>query len=426
MKAPRRQKWRLAIGWTLALAVLGLNQTPIMRELRELPDKIYLQQQDSLDLGIGSPFQVTADKDGRLDVSQDVTTGHKVFSNAADTESEGPIQSRLRVSWMGIPLKTIDVQVLQAQSLIPGGSSIGVALQTQGTLVVGRASIIDESGKTCNPGVEAGIQPGDIITHVDGIEVENANHLTELIDARMPNAVSLTLKRSDKTMDVTVTPVREQQDGRYRMGLWVRDSTAGVGTMTFYDPQTQKFAALGHSISDLDTGNLLTVRSGDVYESKVIDVQQGQNGTPGEMHGQFGSAQSKFGTLESNTPYGIFGTCSREVVNPLYTEPIPIGGRDVIHTGKASILTTVDDGGVKEYECEIVRLYKQSEPQVKSMVLKITDQELLQKTGGIVQGMSGSPILQDGRLVGAVTHVFVNDPTMGHGVYIEWMLQACN
>ena len=168
------------------------------------------------------------------------------------------------------------------------------------------------------------------------------------------------------------------------------------------------------------------MRSGDVYESKVIDVQQGQNGTPGEMHGQFGSAQSKFGTLESNTPYGIFGTCSREVVNPLYTEPIPIGGRDVIHTGKASILTTVDDGGVKEYECEIVRLYKQSEPQVKSMVLKITDQELLQKTGGIVQGMSGSPILQDGRLVGAVTHVFVNDPTMGHGVYIEWMLQACN
>ena len=204
----------------------------------------------------------------------------------------------------------------------------------------------------------------------------------------------------------------------------MRDSTAGIGTLSFYDPDDGGFGALGHAITDVDTGIVLPVGYGGIYESSVVDVNKGKSGEPGELLGQFFDAETQLGEVERNTDFGIFGTTNEAVENPLYPDGLPVGTRADVHVGPAQILTTLVDGEIRAYDCEIVKLTRQDEPSTRSMVIKITDEELLETTGGIVQGMSGSPIIQDGLIVGAVTHVFINDPAQGYGVYIEWMLDA--
>ena len=209
------------------------------------------------------------------------------------------------------------------------------------------------------------------------------------------------------------------------MGVWVRQSTAGVGTLTFYDPESHGYGALGHAITDVDTGIAFPVGEGAVYENEVVQITRGAEGRPGELTGAFFEQEVVLGEIERNTDYGIFGGAEDALTDgALYPEGLPVGTRSDIHTGSAQILTTLDGGKVEAFDCEIEKLYDQSEPATRSMVVRITDPELLERTGGIVQGMSGSPILQDGRIVGAVTHVFVSDPTRGYGVYIEWMLDA--
>lgn len=208
----------------------------------------------------------------------------------------------------------------------------------------------------------------------------------------------------------------------------MRDSTAGVGTLSFYGTLEQGeknvYGALGHSITDADTQQLLTVGYGEIMLADVVDVRKGQVGYPGELKGSFLREQRVLGDIQRNCVYGIYGDMTHPPEHPLYPDGLPIGRKDAVHTGEASILCTVGPEGMKEYAVEIVETARQSTPAQRSLVLRVTDPELLEKTGGIVQGMSGSPILQDGRIIGAVTHVFVNDPTMGYGLYIEWMLAA--
>jgi stage IV sporulation protein B len=223
-----------------------------------------------------------------------------------------------------------------------------------------------------------------------------------------------------------LTPHRDESTGKYRIGAWVRDSTAGVGTLSFYGEPAPghgvHYGALGHAITDADTRQVLTIGKGEIMEADVVEVRKGQAGLPGELKGSFLSRQTVLGTITRNDQLGIYGPLSRVPAHPLYPEGLPIGRKDAVHTGKATILCTVDAEGMREYDVEIVEVNRQSSPAPRSMVVKVVDEALLRKTGGIVQGMSGSPILQDGRLVGAVTHVFVNDPTMGYGLFIEWML----
>ena len=206
----------------------------------------------------------------------------------------------------------------------------------------------------------------------------------------------------------------------------MRDSTAGVGTLSFYDPDTGRYAALGHAITDGDTGSVLSVSEGQVLKADIVAVQRGQKGSPGELKGSFLREGEVLGNIRRNSILGIYGALDSATVNPLYPQGLPIGLRSGVHTGAASILSSVDGEGVKEYAIEITRVNQQSAPAPKSMVLRVTDERLLAATGGIVQGMSGSPIIQDGRIVGAVTHVFVSDPTQGYGLYVDWMLQEAN
>jgi len=286
-------------------------------------------------------------------------------------------------------------------------------------VVVGSSDL----GKTDSPAREAGILPGDVIRTIDGMAVQGAEALSKQIDDG--DSVNLGVLRGDEELSIDVTPAADPRDGAYRLGVWVRESTAGVGTLTYYDPATGGYGALGHAITDVDTGVIFPVGAGAVYENEVVHVTRGEENAPGELTGAFFEDEVVLGEIDRNTGFGVFGTAPPEMAaGGLYPDGLPVGRRSEVRTGSAQILSCVEGGMVKAYDCEIEKLYGQNAPETRSMVVRITDPELLSRTGGIVQGMSGSPIVQDGKIVGAVTHVFVSDPTRGYGVYIEWMLDA--
>jgi stage IV sporulation protein B len=315
----------------------------------------------------------------------------------------------------------VEVSVEPERILIPGGEAIGVALQTQGVLVVGTSDLGGEGGDS--PARLAGIRPGDVLVKLGGQQIESASHLSQLVAQGGGQPIQLQLLRDNRPMEVSLIPKRDQASGGYRLGIWVRDSTAGVGTLSFYDPKSAVYGALGHAITDADTGQPLSVRSGQVMHADVVDVQKGKKGTPGELKGSFLRENNKLGSILKNTTFGIYGKMDKTPENKLYPNGLPIGLMGTVRIGPATILSSVDGDGVKEFKVEIVQANRQTSPAPKSMVIKVTDPELLAKTGGIVQGMSGSPIIQNGHIIGAVTHVYVNDPTQGYGLYIEWMLR---
>ena len=300
------------------------------------------------------------------------------------------------------------------QVLIPGGAAVGVAISTQGVMVVGLGE---------GAGMQAGLRAGDILLSVNGVPLDNAEALTAAVTAAEGQPLTLIYDRSGREHTVRVTPRYDPSARNWRLGLWVRDSTAGVGTLTYYDPQNRAYGALGHAITDTDTGGILPVRQGALMEAEIVDVRKGQRGAPGELRGSFLREQVRLGTVARNTVYGIFGRLDAPWQSARYPQGLPVGDRGAVHTGAATILSTVSGHTIDEYAVEITQVARQSSPAPKSMVLRVTDDRLLSATGGIVQGMSGSPILQDGKIIGALTHVFVSDPTQGYGVFIDWMLE---
>ena len=297
--------------------------------------------------------------------------------------------------------------------LIPGGQAVGVALHTQGVLVIAKAE----------DGSPNALRVGDIILSVGGDNVTSAKQLSERVGSLNADTVTLGVRRSGRQVSVQAATRADGADGRRRLGIWVRDSTAGVGTLSYIDPETGAYGALGHAIVDGDTGDLLDVQDGAIMNARVVGVTRGSSGKAGELRGSFLRENEQIGTLEENGAYGIYGRMSEAPQASLYPEGLPVGTRTQVHAGPATLIATVDGEGPREYAVEIVRCFAQSEPGPKGMIVRVTDEALLARTGGIVQGMSGSPILQDGRLVGAVTHVTLNDATQGYGMYIEWMLR---
>ena len=251
--------------------------------------------------------------------------------------------------------------------------------------------------------------------------IENTNALAAACES-IDGTIRIRVIRGKNQLDCFVNPV---YDGAYaRLGMWVRDSTAGIGTFSFYDMRTLRFGALGHAVTDIDIGDMLRIGKGEICLSEIIGVHAGTYGTPGELRGSFGYNQNGIGDIVSNTQFGIFGTIHTGMSNPLYPDGVMLAYPDEVKLGKATFLSTVDASTVQEFGCEIVKLYDQADPDTKGMVVQITDEALLERTGGIVQGMSGSPILQNGKLVGIITHVFVNDPARGYGVFAYWMYQG--
>lgn len=352
--------------------------------------------------------------------NQDILTlnGTKITPNET-----GEAKVQLKIGH--VPIKTVNVQVLPDIRLYPGGQSIGVKLQAAGILVVGHKQVIDHQNKHFSPAEDANIQIGDMITKINGKEISEASELGGIVNQAGEKQKSLELQivRGKEKFNVTLKPVKDRDDQQFKLGLYVRDSAAGVGTMTFYDPVTKKYGALGHVISDMDTQKPIIVGKGTIVPSKVTSIDRGKEGKPGSIRAVFPDERRALGDIDKNTSFGIFGNLDKQIRHPLYKEPLPIALIEQVKEGPAEILTVVEGNQIERFSIEIVNVIKQRYPSTKGMIIKITDPRLLQKTGGIVQGMSGSPIIQDGKLIGAVTHVFVNDPQQGYGLFIEWMIQ---
>ena len=299
--------------------------------------------------------------------------------------------------------------------LCPGGFAFGVKFSMQGVLVVGTSAFVSE-GKEIDPAAEAGIQKKDVIVSIDGNEVDHIKEVTERVADGKP--LSVLLLRDGKEKTVTLTPRLCDSDGQYKAGLWLRDSTAGIGTVTYVDPETGSYGGLGHGICDVDTGALMPLRRGSAMKVEIGGVVKGRAGKPGEIKGYF--LADRCGNVLSNTVWGVFGVFSE---TPELSDPVEVASRYEIEEGKAEIICTLGDDGPKTYGVEISKIDRDGTDN-KNFVVTVTDAALKERTGGIIQGMSGSPILQNGKLVGAVTHVLVNDPTTGYGIFIENMLDA--
>lgn len=318
-------------------------------------------------------------------------------------------------------LTTLHKEKRKDIEVYPGGISIGVKINNKGALVVGYSDISTHEGLSESPGKVAGIELGDIIEEVNGENIETCSDLISKVKTCRNDEMTVKILRGNSEITKKVSLIKE--DNEYKIGLWVRDSTAGIGTLTFYDKDSKTFGALGHPITDGDTNVSFNIKSGTLLRSSVLSIKKGERGNPGEIKGLFINENESIGNIEKNTNSGIYGDGSVELINPNFNKAMTVAYRDEIKEGHAQIITTVEDGGAKAYDIEILKLLLQDEPGSKSMIIKIVDPVLLEKTGGIVQGMSGSPIIQNGKIIGAVTHVLINKPDVGYGIYIEWMLQ---
>ena len=317
-----------------------------------------------------------------------------------------------------IPVKTVEVSVVEETHVIPCGTPFGIKMLTNGVVIVGTTEIMANK-KNENPAEKAGLKIGDIITKINGIEVNQNEEVAAIIEKSQGSPLNFEVKRGEETFSTQLQPVKSDVDASWKGGIWVRDSTAGIGTMTFYNPKTGTFGGLGHGICDVDTAELMPLGKGDIVPVTISGIVKGERGKAGELRGYFNS-DTPVGTLYANVEAGVYGTLNSVPVN---NETMKLAMKQEIKTGPAQILTTIDENGPQYYDIQIESIDYKGQAQSKNMVIRVTDPELLEKTGGIIQGMSGSPIIQDNMLVGVVTHVFVNDPTCGYGIFAENMME---
>lgn len=316
-----------------------------------------------------------------------------------------------------LPLKTVQAQVLPQTELVPVGRTLGVTMDTKGLLVLGTGFVDGENNEVYEPS-KGVLETGDLILRANGRILENKEAFLETVENSGGQTLRLTLRRGGTEKEVEITPAFSAAEQAYKLGVWIRDSIQGIGTVTFYDPSDGSFGALGHGVYDVDTGGLMVIREGSLTDVTLSDVVKGQKGEPGELTGSV-EMDRKLGKIRKNTEVGIYGSAGSGVFGG---QALPIATADEIERGEAVILSDLEGSGVQEYSIEITGVDRSGDWKHRDMTLRVTDPRLLEKTGGIVQGMSGSPIVQNGRLVGAVTHVFSKDPTKGYGIFIENMM----
>ncbi len=335
----------------------------------------------------------------------------ETFSGGASFRTE-----RGKVALFGLfPIKEVAVSYYDKTSLIPGGELFGIRMETKGLFVSAIGKVETETGARC-PGADAGLEAGDLLLRADGVELKSTADLLKLFTKSAGKSLEIEYEREGSVKKTFLSPAKST-DQSYKAGLWVREGASGIGTITFIDPVDSSFAGLGHGICDTESGVLFPLGSGEVAPAIPEGVVKGKSGIPGEICGSLG--KDHVGALLKNRKTGVYGTLSKNFAHD--SAALPIALKNEVQTGKASILCTLDATGKQEYEIEIQEIIDK-ESKTKNMILHVTDPALLEKTGGIVQGMSGSPILQNGKIVGAVTHVLVQDPTRGYGIFIENML----
>lgn len=303
-----------------------------------------------------------------------------------------------------------------------GGFPIGLTMESDGVIVIAKGTVTTDLGEV-NTTLNSDIKVGDIISYLDDYKISSTRDIALFLENKYVTGepLKITLFRGSNKIITTMFPAKELITEKNKLGLWVRDTASGVGTMTFIK-ETGEFSALGHPISDIDTSSKIEIKSGNVYKCNIVGVQKGSVGNPGELRGLFLRNGASIGTITCNTDYGVKGFINSTYLNKMGLKKVKVARKGAVKAGKATILSTIDGVTPEEFDIEIVKLSLQNTPDKKSMILHVTDKDLLERTGGIVQGMSGSPIIQNGKIVGAVTHVFVNDPTRGYGLYMDWML----
>lgn len=393
---------RKIIALALAAALFTLGHGRIMTEVRNAPEAFFAESGEAL-------LKKTDDRSSYENLSVCVS------SSGSETLCDGYVKYKL---FGLITLRSIPAHIGQRPQLIPGGEAVGISIHTEGVLVVGVETIISAEGRRSSPISNAGIQPGDVLISVNGVKVDTADKLKEAVNSSF-GRLRIEYVRAGKHYYADVVPA-EADDGTRKIGAWVRDSTVGIGTLSFCDEQTGIAAALGHAVIDADTGSMLTVKDGKLVSASIIGVTKGRQGSPGELHGTFDGSSQMLGSIVMNTDLGIYGELCREYFDSVSSGSFETAFPDEVRTGEAKLICSAN-GTKKEYSCRILKTGKQDSPEPKGLVIEITDSELIDLTGGIVQGMSGSPVIQDGRLVGVITHVFVNDPLKGYGAYAYWM-----
>jgi stage IV sporulation protein B len=418
-------KCRSILGMCITVLIIAFCFSPQFRNIYGLPPHMRIIEGEIASFHVNFPLTLSINPDFEQSIRAESPMTNYALSRPVFLETLKLGKATLQFKLLGIvPIRTVQVDVLPSIQLIPGGNSIGVVLQSRGVIVVGNSPITIANDQQVTPAKEGGIHVGDVILSINGIMVHSDSQVADVIDSsgKEERILDIILKRGEEEINIRLKPVLCNDTKRYRIGLFVRDSAAGVGTLTFHDPKSQAYGALGHIITDSDTNQPIDCEQGKIVSAKVSGIQHGMRGQPGEKIGVFIEEDQLLGNIQKNTRFGIYGKLTADLPNELYSEPIPVASMNQIQTGHAEILTVVNGQTIERFGIEIQKVNLQDSPEGKGLVIKVTDPVLLEKTGGIVQGMSGSPIIQNGKLVGAVTHVFVHDPTRGYGCFIDWML----
>jgi stage IV sporulation protein B len=424
----RKEIYRRALIVVLLFSIVGLGFFGFLVLKDSIPSRIRLVAGKEQTFEFDFPTKtvsyqetVQASQTGKSNILQDElhVSSTEPFTVVANKTGSYMINCKL---FGVIDLKNIQVDVLdKKQYLTPGGVPIGIYLETDGILAIGTGVVAGVDGVNYEPAYNI-IQSGDYIMAVNSQPIQTKQELIDKINEYGENEIVLDVKRKNEIIQLSIEPVRTGTD-EFKLGIWVRDNTQGIGTLTFID-ENNNFGALGHGINDVDTSTLMSLRSGKLYNADIVDIVKGERGTPGELAGIIHYNDNDIiGDVTANTTNGIFGTITDQEAQDVGQDPMEICLKQDIEIGPATILSSVD-GTVKEYEIKIKEIHLNDNDANKGLVLEVIDEELLSLTGGIVQGMSGSPIIQNGKLVGAVTHVFVQDSTSGFGIFIENMIQS--
>ena len=416
-------RWLGRIFWLSIVAVTGYTWYYMDQAV---PDRVSIIQNQEEDFSFGLPLKATIISDSEevslgnesnIPADQITISGRQHFSMIAG--EQGSYQVGLKLFGL-IKLKDIQVDVVDTWYAIPCGSPIGIYLKSDGVMVIGTGRITGPDGMEVEPAFGI-LKTGDYIEAFNGKPMKTKEDLISAVNDSGGQDSVVTVRRDGEPIDVSVKPIASS-DGKYKLGAWVRDDTQGIGTITYVDPNGH-FGALGHGISDSDTGELVEIETGALYTAKIMGVEKGEAGKPGLLSGViYYGPQSCRGEITANTEDGIFGMVDQQLKKQIQGEPMEVARCQEVKPGPAVIRTAVS-GEVKDYTVEIQKVDQSPSKRNKAMVLKVTDPELLSLTGGIVQGLSGTPILQNGKLAGAVTHVFVQDPSRGYGILADDMMK---
>lgn len=423
----RKKGYRFLLCGMLIVNIIGILFLLKEHLNSQIPNniKMIVKQQEDFNFSLPMRADIFTEDIGVISVNNVKIPNNKININLTKPFSLSSTQVgkyKMNLKLFGIfNYKQIDVDVMNSVELIPCGIPIGIYVETDGIMVLGTSPIFSIDGLNYEPALNI-LKSGDYINKVNGNKVTSKNELIEVLKGSEGKDINLSLIRDQKEVKVKIKPV-ETAKGEYKIGVWIRDNTQGIGTLTYVD-STGKFGALGHGITDIDTSLLMNIREGSIHTAKIMMIVKGQSGTPGELVGLINQTEKeKIGTIKENSKQGIFGSLDGKYKSLATKEPMKIGLKQDIKLGKAYIRCQVENE-IKDYEIEIEKIEFNNKNLSKGLVIKITDRNLLNITNGIVQGMSGSPIIQDDKLIGAITHVFIQDSTKGYGTFIENMLKT--